>query len=243
MSLKYIKAIFISIIIFFIMIGVYIIYIKDARNQDSVMIKGKELKTTKEITIGITEFDTINPILTKSIEVQYITKLVYEPLINITIDFDIEPAIAEEWSKIDNLTYIIKLKENKKWQNGENVTVEDIKFTINKIKETDSIYKENVENIRKIEKVDNNTLKIYLQKEEDFFEYMLCFPIMQQKTYNEVIPVGTGIYKIKKMEKEIIQIEGNGINLTIKVYNSVAELYNALIRKNVDLIITRQYKL
>ena len=69
----------------------------------------------KEFNIGICNFDTINPILTKNLEIQHITKLIYEPLINITEDFNVEPCIAEEWSKIDELTYIIKLNENKRY--------------------------------------------------------------------------------------------------------------------------------
>ena len=76
-----------------------------------------ELKISKDICLGITEFDTINPILTKSIEVQNITKLIYEPLIDITLDFNVEPKIAKAWSKIDDLTYIVQLDEEKKWHN------------------------------------------------------------------------------------------------------------------------------
>ena len=109
----------------------------------------KEIKLSKEISIGITNFDTINPILTKNLEIQHITKLIYNPLINITADFNIEPGIAEEWSQLDELTYIIKLNESKKWENGENVKVEDIEFTIKTIQEADTIYKENVEKIAK----------------------------------------------------------------------------------------------
>lgn len=33
------------------------------------------------------------------------------------------------------------------WQNGSTVTARDVEFTINAIKETDSIYKPNVEKI------------------------------------------------------------------------------------------------
>ena len=151
MNQKYFKNIFIAVIIFLSLAGIYIIYIKDNESQGSVQAGKKDLQTTKEISIGITEFDTINPILTKSLEVQHITKLIYEPLIDIMKDFNVEPAIAEEWSKLDELTYIVKLDENKKWQNGENITVEDIEFTVNAIKKSDSIYNENIEKIDRIE--------------------------------------------------------------------------------------------
>ena len=135
MSLKYFKRIFIAIIILLTIAGIYIIYIKDNGKTGDVQAQNRETKIIKEILIGITDFDTINPILTKNLEIQHLTKLIYEPLINISKDFNTEPGIAEEWSKIDELTYIVKLDENKKWENGENIKVEDIQFTLSKIQE------------------------------------------------------------------------------------------------------------
>lgn len=239
MSLKYFKYAFIITIIILIIAGIYIIYIKDSNKTGDTCTANKEKRTTQDINIGITEFDTINPILTKSLEMQYITKLIYEPLINITIDFNIEPGIAEEWSKLDELTYIIKLNEGKTWQNGDKIEVEDIEFTIKTIKETNSIYKENIENVEKIEKINENTLKIYLSEPVEFFEYLLCFPIVQEKTYNENTPVGSGKYKIDENNEEIIKLSGENRKITIKIYKSITELYNNFTRENVDLILTK----
>lgn len=239
MSLKYFKNIFISVIIFLIIAGIYIIYIKDDGNENDKQAKIKETKMSKEITFGITEFDTINPILTKSLEIQQITKLIYEPLINITEDFNVEPCLAEEWSKLGELTYIVKLDDTKKWQTGEKVQVEDIQFTIKAIKESDSIYKENVEKIENIERINENTFKISLKEAVDFFEYLLCFPIVQEKTYNTQIPTGTGSYQIQSIEQDEIIIQGKETKLIVKIYKSIAELYNEFIRENVDLIITQ----
>lgn len=239
MNIKYLKNIFVVVIIILITAGVYIIYIKENENRSGVQAKNKGTYTTKEFAIGITEFDTINPILTKSLEIQHITKLVYEPLIDITEDFDIKPAIAEEWSKLDKLTYIVKLDENKMWQNGEPLKVEDIEFTINEIKNTNSIYQENVEVIESIEKINETTLKIHLKEETEFFEYLLCFPIVQEKTYNSSVPIGTGKFKIQNVDENQIILQGEETKLIITVYNSIAELYNGFTRENVDLIITQ----
>lgn len=239
MNLKYFKYAFVNIIIILIIAGIYIVYIKDKENKNNISNESNKVNISKEISIGITEYDTINPILTKSLEMQYITKLVYEPLVNITKDFNTEQAIAEEWSKINNLTYIVKLNKNKKWQNGENITVDDVIFTINKIKEEDSIYKENVKRIKNIEKIDENTLKIYLSEEIEFFEYNLCFPIIQEKMYNEDIPIGTGNFRIMEINDNTIIIQGENIKLTVKIYKSITELYNEFTRENIDIIITQ----
>ena len=236
MSLKYIKKIFICIVVVLILTGIYIVYVKGNKTQNSVQAKTKETKISNEINIGITEFDTINPILTKSIEVEQIDRLIYEPLINITIDFNLEPGLAEEWSKLDELTYLIKLDEQKTWQNGEKVTTQDVEETIKTIRETDSIYNENIKQIDELEIINESTFKIHLKEQVNFFEYMLCFPIIKE---NLEKPIGTGEYHIIKQDKNEIVLKGNKTTLNIKIYKTVAELYNAFTRGNVDLIITQ----
>lgn len=238
MSLKFFKKFFILVIILLTISGIYIVYIKDNKQNGSVQAKNREIKISKEINIGITNFDTANPILTKNLEIQHITKLVYEPLINITQDFQLSPGLAEEWSKLDDLTYLIKLDETKKWSNGEKLTVEDIENTIEIIKDSDTIYKENIKQISNIEKIDENTFKIHLNKAVDFFEYLLCFPIVKENTENPEIPINTGEYKISNIKENEITVEGKDLTLIIKNYKNATELYNSFTKGNVDLIIT-----
>lgn len=238
MSLKYFKRIFICVIIILIIAGIYIIYIKDVGKIKESETKNKELKISKEISIGITEFDTINPILTKNLEIQHLTKLVYEPLVNITKDFNVEPGIAEEWSKIDELTYIVKIDEEKKWQNGRKLDIGDIEYTIKAINESDSIYKENIKQIDKTEKVNASTFKIYLKEPVSFFEYLLCFPIIEETTYNSDIPIGTGEYEITTLNKDQIIMQSEDIELIIKICNNTTDLYNKFTRGEIDIIVT-----
>ena len=69
----------------------------------------QEIEKGKEITLGISEFDNINPIITSNKKVQDIDKLIYEPLVNITEDYNIEYTLAQECAKNSNNVYIIKL--------------------------------------------------------------------------------------------------------------------------------------
>lgn len=239
MNSKYFKYIFIATIVLLIIAGIYIVYIKDIGQTDNKQQTKKQAEISKEIILGINEFDTLNPILTKSLEVEYITKLIYEPLINITIDFNVEPAIASEWSKLDDLTYIVKLDENKKWSNGEKVKVNDVQFTIDRIREADTIYRQNIEPIDKIEEIDETTFKIYLKKPVNFFEYLLCFPILEEKTYNSQVPASTSSYKVIDFSKDRIIVQGNDIKLIIKICKTTTELYNQFAKENVDVIITQ----
>lgn len=239
MKLKYFKNIFIVTIILLILAGIYIIYIKRGPAKNNLETQGKETNIIKEFSIGVTDFDTINPILSKNLEIQYLNKLIYEPLVNITKDFNVEPSIAEEWSKIDDVTYIIKLDEGKTWENGRRVQVEDIENTIEVIKKENTIYKENIQKIRQIEKINETTLKIYLREPVNFFEYFLCFPIIDINTYNTEIPMGTGKYKYTNITENQITIESSDNKIIVKLFKNSTELYNNFTRENVDIIITK----
>ena len=239
MKLKYFKNIFIVTIILLILAGIYIIYIKRGPAKNNLETQGKETNVIKEFSIGVTDFDTINPILSKNLEIQYLNKLIYEPLVNITRDFNVEPSIAEEWSKIDDVTYIIKLDEGKTWENGRRVQVEDIENTIEVIKKENTIYKENIQKIRQIEKINETTLKIYLREPVNFFEYFLCFPIIDINTYNTEIPMGTGKYKYTNITENQITIESSDNKIIVKLFKNSTELYNNFTRENVDIIITK----
>ena len=239
MNLKLFKYTFFILIVILTLVGIYIIYIKDNGSNAKSNIESKENKISKEISIGISDFDTINPILTKNLEMTHILKLVYEPLINISQDFRVNPGIAEEWSKIDDLTYIINVDDTRKWEDGEKIKVEDIEFTVRTIKNSNSIYRENVQKIDRIEKIDEDTFKIYLIEPVDFFEYYLCIPIMGENSYNNEIPAGNGKFKISKIDDKEIYLESEEIKLIIKIYKTVTELYNNFANEEVDIIITQ----
>ena len=155
--------------------------------------------------MGIATFDTINPILSNNKNVQDVSKLIFEPLVNITTDYKTEPCLATEWAKIDATTYLIKLREGVQWSNGEKFTAKDVQYTIDRLKETQSIYAYNVQYVIRVVVVDDYTIQIVLSQEIPFFEYNLAFPIMSSSFYAEddfqnteknISPIGTGMYKI-----------------------------------------------
>ena len=248
------KYIFFAIVIFLIGLAVFILY-KDGKKTNKI-IEGVRLDVdiNKEINIGICKFDTLNPILSNNRDIQYIDKLIFKPLIDINSDFSIKNELAKEFSKINNITYIVKLKDDVYWHDGEKFTAKDVIFTLNKLKDNNinSIYKENVKDIKRIEQIDDYTIKITLDKETDFFEYMMCIPILASHSYNQVdltsktdIPVGTGEFKIAKADNNTIYLENSEFVDVLKVMKiklilmeSTNDLYDALSKNDIDLIVT-----
>lgn len=235
MKEKNIKIMFFTIIILILVFSIcYIIKNKNTLVNDIKTNKTEE-KISYNIIIGTTSFDTINPIISKNQDVQYISKLIYKPLINITEDFKLEPSLAEEWAKLDSKTYLIRLNSESTWQDGNEFTAKDVEYTLNYIKNQESIYKDNVKNIENIDIIDKNTIKIHLIQEENNFEYMLCFPIICEREN-----VGLGEYKIESINETEIILKNTEKNkqILIRIYNTVGELYNAFNKEEVDIITT-----
>ena len=201
MKENYFKFIFFTTIIILLIISIFLaVKNKNSYASEDTQLK-KETIIDKTINIGVTKYDTLNPILTKNQDIQYITKLIYKPIIDISEDFNLQKGLAEEWNKIDDKTYLIKLQEDIKWDDGKNFTSEDIEYTIDFIKTNQSIYNENINNIEKLEIVNDYIIKVFLKEPEEDFEYMLCFPIICE---NENI--GTGNYKIESInEQELLR--------------------------------------
>ena len=260
MKSNYFKYIF---IIFAIAITIFaIVKIKtDEQKKEAQVYETKEetQEEVKEITLGVASFDSINPILSKNKNVQDISKIIFEPLMTLTKDYKLEPCLAKEWAKQNETTYIIKLRDDKKWSDGQKFTADDVKFTIDRLKDSDTIYSANVQHVTTVEVVDEITIRITLDQEILFFEYNLTFPILSSKYYSDkefiadIVPVGTGMYKVNEVQESSLILTKNEyysekeelrINkITIILYSSVGELYNSFKMGNIDLISTQNSSL
>ena len=206
-------------IIFAIGIMIFaIIKIKnDEKKNDTqqVQIEEKTEEITKELKLGVASFDSINPILSKNKNIQDISKIIFDSLVTISTDYKAELSLAKEWAKQSDTEYLIKLREDVKWSDGEKFTADDVRFTIDRLKDSDTIYSANVAHVIKVETVDNSTVKIILDQEVPFFEYNLTFPILSSKYYSDkeftpnIVPLGTGMYKVTEVQSSAIILEKN----------------------------------
>lgn len=141
---------------------------------------------------------------------------------------------------------------------GGNLISKDIEYTINTLKNIDSIYSDNVKYIENVETPDSETAIITLSQNINFFEYYLDFPIVSSSYYyNEdfvnstKIPVGTGMYKIASIDDSNILLVINDRwrklesdmpktqSITIHRYNAIGEIFNAFKLGNIDILNTQ----
>ena len=84
MKSNFFKYIFILFVVGIIIFDIYSIYFKEDKIQNDVIETNKEeVVEIKELRLGISNFDTINPLLSSNKEVINIDKLIFEPLITI----------------------------------------------------------------------------------------------------------------------------------------------------------------
>ena len=225
---KYIFALFVIVIAIF---AVYKIYFKEEDKQNEIQENVVEEETKiKDLRLGISNFDTMNPLISSNREVLNIGKLIFEPLIEISEDYKTKLCLATECSKTSPTTYVIKIDNNKKWHDGSSLIAKDIQFTIDRLKEGKSIYSYNVEKVISVEVLDASTVKITLSEEVPFFEYNLTFPIMPNNYYlsedfytSSKIPQGTGMYKISQIDSSYIVLEKNNKWWNIKAKDAMIE--------------------
>ena len=264
---NWLKYVFVVFAIALISYAVY--YIRKQEKEENVEeniesnVEEKQVTTITTLRVSAVNVDTMNPILSNNQNVQDISRLIYEPMLSITEDYKIEKCLAKEWINLSDTAYVIVLKEGIKWQNGEEITATDVKYTIEQIQNIggNSIYYENVKNIVNVEILSTYNIKITIDKKIPFFEYNLTFPIMSAKYYdngdmassdkNNNAP-GTGMYSIGNITSTEIELKKNekwwGIKekgdlslqtILIKNYSSIGEAYNAFKLGNLDLITTQ----
>ena len=253
------KYIFIFVVIGLIAFSLYSIYHKEEnetnKEEENVVVEKPVVKTLR---LGVSKYDTMNPILSKNKSIQYIDRIIFEPLLTINEDYSISNCLAKEYSKTGDYSYLIKLRDDVKWHDGMDFVAKDVQFTIDRLKEEgiNSIYEENVKNIQMVEVIDDYTVKITLYEYDAFFNYNLIFPILPYHYYidedfknSEKTPIGTGMYKIAEVNSSNIVLSRNDNwwnkeksmqidSIIVNKYTSMGEVYNAFKIGNIDMIST-----
>lgn len=184
-----------------------------------------------DITIPLTNFETINPLYPNNSSVYYFNKLIYDSLFEFNEEGGLEPVLVEHYIvSPDNTTITITLKDNIYWHDGTKLTTDDILATFEFIKnnEVKSSYYDtfvksvgygntfNPESFLTMEIFDERNIDLHFDNPYAEKLEMLTFPILSQKeieSYSdtsspeEIKLIGTGPYKLKEI------VRGTQINL------------------------------
>lgn len=147
------------------------------------------------------EINSLDPVKITNFDEISISKHIFEPLIylNENGNIDKNKSLAYTFEKISGSKYKIKLKNNIKFHNGENLKSQDVVFSIKRACESEK-YSHILDNIlsNSIEIEDESTFTILLQNPDNNFQEFLSLPflsIVNEKGIKEGKLYGTGPFK------------------------------------------------
>ena len=171
---------------------------KEKENEEVVKTNEEKIITIAEKA----EIKTLDPQNTVDSASLSVIQMINQRLFKIDNNGNIIPEIAEEATKVDEKTTLIKIKKDLFFSNGDPVTVDDVLFSLNRAKESPRMTQD-FYMIESFEKVDDSTIKVKTFYEAGNLLHKLASmgaSIMSKKALeeNETNIVGSGMFKLKE---------------------------------------------
>ena len=201
---------------------------------------------TGTLSLGLYGYDTLNPLATKNDCIREYMSLVYDSLI--VYDNECRPTacIANSWETSDGgVTWKIKIKENVFFHDGSNMTVYDVKNTLEWLKNNESFYSFCAKGVKEYNVLSQYEIDIILDAPDALFLSKLNFPIIKSEELGSSFtePNGTGMYRYKTKEemKFLFSINNDYFgnipkikDIELKCFEDSKSLYES----NVDVILS-----
>ncbi|WP_427385423.1 ABC transporter substrate-binding protein [Janibacter sp. G56] len=221
---------------------------------------GETTKTTNEkLTVGlVAEPANLDFTTTDGAAIpQALLYNVYEGLVQVNQDGEIEPGLATSWEvSEDGKTYTFTLEDGATFSNGEAFTAEDAVFSIERVKKDWTVsLKGAMDVVTSVEAVSPTELKVTLSKPSNDWLYRMTTRIGAMFDKSGVAdlandPVGTGPYDVEKWTRgDSITLTRNEKywgekpyfqSVTMKYFKDATALNNALLSGTIDVIGTVQ---
>ena len=154
--------------------------------------------------------DTLNPVISDSIDVYYLSQLIYSSLFVFDENLGVKPDLVDTYEINTEKAYIeIKLKKDILFHDGEELTASDVTFTINTMKAagTSCPYYDKIKKINSAFTRSKYVVTIYFNNNYNCSLDDLVFPVINDSTYrtsyqfiaakDNFKPIGTGQYRYR----------------------------------------------
>ena len=176
------------------------------------------------LTVPLTNFDTLNPLLTQNRSYFYLSHLLFDRLFEYEGSGRMVPALAEHVETSDEGRRVsVTLRKGIYWQDGTPITTKDVAATFNAVKHApeDSPYQQlfrrtpgigagtNLDTVAKAVIFDERNIDFEFNQAYGNYLELLSFPILPAHIYSEEAMldpedfdvVGSGPFLLKKWEK------------------------------------------
>lgn len=165
---------------------------------------------TTKMTLLYSAADTFNPYDAKTETNRQLCKLLYEPLVKLDNEFNLQYSLAKS-VKIDKDICTVTIK-SVKFSDGSPLTADDVVYSYKLAKKSKTQYKYKLYEVEKAEAVNDRTVKFTLKKRDEHFANVLDFPIIkagsEKKTDSDSVkfaPIGAGRYKLNEEETKLLR--------------------------------------
>lgn len=161
------------------------------------------------LVYGSGDYDSINPIMNEHCEIKH---LLFDGLLKRDGDGSLIPSLAQSWSyDEETMTYTFHLRGDVKWHDGEPFTAEDVKFTIDAIRDPEN-GSENAPNYAEVQEInvlsDTEVAFVLSEPNYAFPDYMTMSIVPRHLLEGEDLwlsdyfkhPVGTGPYQLESWD-------------------------------------------
>lgn len=142
--------------------------------------------------------DDLNPFTMTSLVSALVVEKVYDTLFVFNQELESTPNLCEKFEAPDETTYIFHLVEGVKFSNGDPLTAEDVKFSLECYKDPEIGGAAWAQTIESVEVIDETTVQVNLSKPyAPLISYLswMYYPIVSKKFYEE----NDGDLKMKTM--------------------------------------------
>jgi len=203
---KIIPVLFAAVLIIAVAVSSVDFYKEEVLNIDPDL----EYYEQDTVFLSSERIDTLNPVISQSQDVYYLSKLIYSSLFTYDENLNLKPELASEYEINTEKAYInITLKDNVMFHDGEELSASDVAFTINAMKAagTECPYYDKIKKINSAFARSKYVVTIYFNNNYNCSLDDLVFPVLNDgdyRTANQLVydkddfrPVGTGQYKYK----------------------------------------------
>lgn len=172
-------------------------YFTDSGDVQTTAEPIKPGKVANTIAVGMYDFDTFNPLLTRSQTVKEAMEFVYEPLFTLNELVQPEPVLASDYGmSADGRTAVINLRSDVQWHDGTGFNAYDAAYTIRMIKEGGTEYTGALDDVADWSVTGDYQLTVSFTHPVPNAGALFTFPIIQYGTVMDgssgYTPIGTG---------------------------------------------------
>lgn len=176
----------------------------DTSSKEQDQASEKDAIYGGSIVVGITQdLDSLDPHKAVAAGTNEVLFNVYEGLVKPNENGDLVPAVASEYQiSEDGKTYTFTLRDGVKFHNGDAVTAEDVKYSIERcaglLEETDPSVKVEsaLSNVKEVNILDDKTIQLVLDKgDTELLAYLTSAIVPANYDKLDTAPMGTGPFK------------------------------------------------